>query len=157
MDLPKNNNGLIDLKMGHLSMSVVSSKNTCQTFPKIGSGNKLVTLSYKSWNFGPICARYGWNGCGVCSYQDLRDSYLIAILDKIEFLTKGFWCQPIHKKIFQRFDTSFEIKMMAKIYVIEIFFTIIFVSKLIPNLSKTFVYCVAPETSSGLSENYLKV
>ena len=95
MDFPKNNNGPIDLKKGPLSMSVILSKNNCQTFPKIGSGNKLVTLSYKSWNFGPICARYGWNGCGVCSYEDKRDSYLVAILDKIECLTVGFWCQAI--------------------------------------------------------------
>ena len=33
-------------------------------------------------------------------------------------LTVGFWCQAIHK----RFDTSFEIKMMVKIYAIEIIF-----------------------------------
>ena len=35
-------------------------------------------------------------------------------------LTVGFWCQVIHKKFLQRFDTSFEIKMMVKIYAIEI-------------------------------------
>ena len=131
-------------------MSVILSKNNCQTFPKIGSGNKRVTLSYKSWNFGPICARYGWNGFGVRRYQDLRDSYLIAILDKIEFLTIGFWCQAIHKKFLQRFDTSYKMKLMVKIYAIEIIFTIIFVSKLMSNLSKTFVYFVAPETSSAV-------
>ena len=59
MDFPKNNNGQIDLKNGPISMSVILSKNTCQTFPEIGLGNKLVTLSYKSWNFGPICAKCG--------------------------------------------------------------------------------------------------
>ena len=31
----------------------------------LGSGDKVVTLSYKSWDFGPIYARYGSNGCGV--------------------------------------------------------------------------------------------
>ena len=72
MDFPKNNNGQIDLKKGSLSMSVILSKNNCQTFPKIGSGNKLVTLSYKSWNFGPICARYSSNGCRVWSSFFLR-------------------------------------------------------------------------------------
>ena len=36
--------------------------------------------------------------------------------------TVGFWCQAIHKKFLQRFDTSFEIKMMVKIYAIEIIF-----------------------------------
>ena len=65
INLSKTNNGPIDLKDGHVSISVDSSKNACQMFPKIGSGNKLVTLSYKSWNFGPICARYDSNGCGV--------------------------------------------------------------------------------------------
>jgi DNA-directed RNA polymerase subunit RPC12/RpoP len=45
------------IKDGHLSLSVISSKNSCEMLTKIGSGNKIVTLSYKSWNFGPICAR----------------------------------------------------------------------------------------------------
>ena len=36
--------------------------------------------------------------------------------------TVGFWCQAIHKKILPRFDTSFDIKMMMKIYAIEIIF-----------------------------------
>ena len=57
MNLPKNNDGLIDLKDGHLSMSVISSKNSCEMLTKIGSGNKVVTLSYKSLNFGPINAK----------------------------------------------------------------------------------------------------
>ena len=39
---------------------------------------------------------------------------------KILHPTVGFWCQAIHKKFLQIFDTSFEIKMMVKIYVIEI-------------------------------------
>ena len=65
MNLPKNNDGLIDLKDEHLSISVDSSKNSCEMLTKIGSGNKVVTLSYKSWNFGPICARYSSNDCGV--------------------------------------------------------------------------------------------
>ena len=37
-------------------------------------------------------------------------------------ITVGFWCQVIHKKILRRFDTSFVIKLMVKIYVIEIIF-----------------------------------
>ena len=68
MNLPKNKNGLIDLK--ELSISVNSSINTY--LPKIGSGDKLVTLSYKSWNFGPLCARYDSNGCRVWSYEILN-------------------------------------------------------------------------------------
>ena len=32
----------------------------------------------------------------------------------------GFWCQAIHKKILQRFDTSFDKKITMKIYAIEI-------------------------------------
>ena len=71
MNLSKNNNGCIDLKNGYLTISVDSSrKNTSQKqdkIPKIGSGNKVVTLSYKSWDFGPIYARYGSNGFGVSS------------------------------------------------------------------------------------------
>ena len=72
MNLPKTNDSLIDLKDGHLSMSVNSSKNSCEMLTKIGSGNKVVTLSYKSWNFGPICARYSSNGCRVWSSLNLR-------------------------------------------------------------------------------------
>ena len=36
--------------------------------------------------------------------------------------TAGFWCQAIHKKFLQRFDTSFDIKMMMKIYAIKVIF-----------------------------------
>ena len=36
--------------------------------------------------------------------------------------TVGFWCQAIHKKFLRIFATSFEIKMMVKIYAIEIIF-----------------------------------
>ena len=36
--------------------------------------------------------------------------------------TLGFQCQAIHKKFLRRFDTSFDIKMMMKIYAIEIIF-----------------------------------
>ena len=42
MNLPKNNNGLIDLENRHPSMSVNSPKNTCQMLPKIESGNKIL-------------------------------------------------------------------------------------------------------------------
>ena len=31
-----------------------------------------------------------------------------------DHITVGFWCQLQYKKILQRFDTSFEIKMMAQ-------------------------------------------
>ena len=72
MNLPKNNDDLIDLKDEHLSISVDSSKNSCEMLTKIGSGNKVVTLSFKSWNFGPICARYSSNCCGVLSSLFLR-------------------------------------------------------------------------------------
>ena len=72
MNLPKNNDGLIELKDEQLSISVDSSKNSCETLTKIGLGNKVVTLSYKSWNFGPICARYSSNGCRVLSSLVLR-------------------------------------------------------------------------------------
>ena len=37
-----------------------------------------------------------------------------------ENITVCFWCQAIHKKFLKRFDTSFEIKIMVKIYAIEI-------------------------------------
>ena len=71
MNLSENNNGCIDLKNGYLTISLdPSRKNTSQKqdkIPKIGSGNKVVTLSYKCWDFGPIYARYGSNGCGVSS------------------------------------------------------------------------------------------
>ena len=76
MNLPKNNDGLIELKDDQLSISVDSSKNSCETLTKIGLGNKVVTLSYKSWNFGPICARYSSNGCRVLSSLVLRFSKL---------------------------------------------------------------------------------
>ena len=76
MNLPKNNDGLIELKDEQLSISVDSSKNSCETLTKIGLGNKVVTLSYKSWNFGPICARYRSNGCRVLSRLVLRFSKL---------------------------------------------------------------------------------
>ena len=36
--------------------------------------------------------------------------------------TVAFCCQAIHKKILLRFDTSFDIQTMMKIYVIEIIF-----------------------------------
>ena len=36
--------------------------------------------------------------------------------------TVGFQCQAIHKKFLRRFDTNFDIKMMMKIYAIEIIF-----------------------------------
>ena len=68
MNLSENNNGCIDLKNGYVTISVDSTKDNCHwqdKFPKIGSGNKIVTLSYKSWDFGPIYARYGSNGCRV--------------------------------------------------------------------------------------------
>ena len=71
MNLSENNNGCIDLKNGYLTISVASSrKNISQKqdkIQKIGSGNQVVTLSYKSWDFGPIYARYGSDGCGVSS------------------------------------------------------------------------------------------
>ena len=76
MNLPKNNDGLNDLNDEQLSISVDSSKNSCETLTKIGLGNKVVTLSYKSWNFGPICARYSSNGCRVLSSLVLRFSKL---------------------------------------------------------------------------------
>ena len=41
----------------------------------------------------------------------------VLILD-----TVGFWCQTIHKKFLHIFNISFEIKMMVKIYAIEIIF-----------------------------------
>ena len=73
MNMSKNNNDCIDLKNGYLTISVDSSrKNTSQKqdkIQKIGSGNKVVTLSYKFLDFGPIYARYGSNGCGVSSYS----------------------------------------------------------------------------------------
>ena len=44
-------------------------------------------------------------------------------LDELKHITVGFWCQVIHKKFLQRFDTTrFETKMMVKIYAIEIIF-----------------------------------
>ena len=36
--------------------------------------------------------------------------------------TAGFWRQAIQKKFLERFDTSFDIKMVMKIYAIEIIF-----------------------------------
>ena len=36
--------------------------------------------------------------------------------------TVGFWCQGIHIKLLWRFDTSFGIEIMMKIYAIEIIF-----------------------------------
>ena len=69
MNLSENNNGCIDLKNGYLTISDASTrKNISQKqdkIQKIGSGNQVVTLSYKSWDFGPIYARYGSNGCRV--------------------------------------------------------------------------------------------
>ena len=71
MNLSENNNGCIDLKNGYLTISDASTrKNISQKqekIKKIGSGNQVVTLSYKSWDFGPIYARYGSDGCGVSS------------------------------------------------------------------------------------------
>ena len=52
----RNNDVLIDLNEQPL-MSVNSSKNTFQMLPKIGSGSEVVTLSYKSFSFGPINAK----------------------------------------------------------------------------------------------------
>ena len=79
MNLPENNNGCIDLKNGYLTISVDSStKDNCNwqdKFPKIGSGNIVVTLSYKSWDFGPIYARYGSDGCGVSSCSVVIKDY----------------------------------------------------------------------------------
>ena len=45
-----------------------------------------------------------------------------GLLVRVTPYTVGFWCQTIHKKFLQRFDTSFDIKMMVKIYAIEITF-----------------------------------
>ena len=42
--------------------------------------------------------------------------------ETVETLTVGFWCQAIHKKFLKRFDTSFDIKMMMKIYAIKVIF-----------------------------------
>ena len=68
MNLSENNNGCIDLKNGYLTISDASTrKNIQDKIQKIGSGNQVVTLSYKSWDFGPIYARYGSDGCGVSS------------------------------------------------------------------------------------------
>ena len=80
MNLSKNNNGCIDLKNGYLTISVASSrKNISQKqdkIQKIGSGNQVVTLSYKSWDFGPIYARYGSDGCGVSSFSIIKNYHL---------------------------------------------------------------------------------
>ena len=38
---------------------------------------------------------------------------------RFSYLTLGFWCQGIHRKFLRRFDTSFGIKMMMKIYAIQ--------------------------------------
>ena len=50
-------------------------------------------------------------GKNILIYVTLRCTCLITV---------GFWCQTIHKKFLRRFDTSFDIKMMMKIYAIEI-------------------------------------
>ena len=95
MNLPKNNDGLIELKDEQLSISVDSSKNSCETLTKIGLGNKVVTLSYKSWNFGPICARYSSNGCRVLSslvlrFSKLRRKAIIFVPKLMSNLSKNF-------------------------------------------------------------------
>ena len=59
--------------------------------------------------------------CTKLSIQNVfNNAHQFDIL--ILLLTVGFWCQVIHKKFLQRFDTSFEVKMMVKIYAIEIIF-----------------------------------
>ena len=45
-----------------------------------------------------------------------------GLLVSVMSCTVDFWCQAIHKKFLQRFDTSFEIKMTVKVYAIEISF-----------------------------------
>ena len=48
----------------------------------------------------------------------MKQSYYLYL----KVITVGFWCQAIHKKVLQIFDTFYEIKMMVKIYAIEIIF-----------------------------------
>ena len=79
MNLSENNNGCIDLKNGYLTISDASTrKNIQDKIQKIGSGNQVVTLSYKSWDFGPIYARYGSDGCGASSCSVVLRNYLIS-------------------------------------------------------------------------------
>ena len=65
-------------------------------------------------------SKYGelyWNGPSLHVKYHVVDRLPI----QLQF-TVGFWCQAIHKKVLQRFDTSFDITMMIKIYAIEIIF-----------------------------------
>ena len=54
--------------------------------------------------------------------ENFSEPFLMKILVQPNEPTVGFWCQMIVQKFLQRFNTSFEIKMMVKIYAIEFIF-----------------------------------
>ena len=57
-----------------------------------------------------------------CFIGDTIYAKELCLSQQHKYITIGFWCRAIHKKILRRFDTSFVIKMMMKICAIEIIF-----------------------------------
>ena len=75
----------------------------------------FLLMSKIAAKFDPIL-KVAQSGSAGFKFQSMLD---LQTFSKFANYTVGFWCQTIHKKILRRFDTSFDFKMMMKIYAIE--------------------------------------
>jgi hypothetical protein len=110
--IPQRPNGTIILAKGKLAhpsllrtfdFSPISTYNSY--LPSIFGTNALIWGYF--WNISKI---HFWGHWG----QRTIDVEFFRVLIHLSFFTVGFWCQTIHKKFLQRFDSIFGLNMMMK-------------------------------------------